>query len=92
MEPDSLGSEVFLIAMGGVEDSLARGKALRECIKELKQKKAEQKADAAKKGAPLKLGAVTSKVPENPAVPLDTHIAGPETLTLGQIMQSFSLW
>ena len=77
--------------MGGVKDSLARGTALRECIKELKQKKAQLRADAAKKGAPLKLGAVTSKVPENPAVPLDTHIAGPETLTLRQIMQSEKL-
>ena len=30
--------------MGGVKDSLAHGKAIRACVEELKQRKAEQKA------------------------------------------------
>ena len=56
--------------MGSVRDSLARGKAIRACVEELKQRKAEQK------GKGLKVSPKdTMKVAANPPAPLDATLA-----------------
>ena len=75
----------------GVKDALARGKAMRKLVQELKDKKVAEKEARKSSGALSLASGASSPAPENPPVSLDERMAGPGTLTLGELMKSEKL-